>query len=67
VLALAQHNPAHIYFSGRNSEAAKILVSEVQNVNPWVGMTFVEMEMASLSSVKKACAQFSHSRLDLLM
>ena len=67
MLGLAKHNPAHIYFSGRNAEAGKSLVAEVQNANPSVGMTFVKMDMESLSSVKKACAQFSHDRLDVLM
>ncbi|TVY59676.1 putative oxidoreductase [Lachnellula suecica] len=96
VLALALHKPAHIYFSGRNAEAAKSLIAEVlnfgfltqiyqytldpptiilqfivqyevQNSNPSVGMTFVKMDMNSLASVKKACAEFSHDRLDILM
>jgi hypothetical protein len=68
VLALAKHNPAHIYFSGRNAEAAKSLADEVQSVNSSVGMTFVKMDMTSLASVKQACnAKFSHDRLDLLM
>jgi hypothetical protein len=68
VLALAKHKPAHNYFSGRNTEAGKSLVADVQNANPSVGMTFVKMDMASLSSVKRACAAvFSHDRLDILM
>lgn len=68
MLALAKHSPAHIYFSGRNAEAAKSLIAEVQNANPSVGMTFVKMDMESLSSVKRACvSDFSHDRLDILM
>lgn len=30
-------------------------------------MTFVKMDMESLSFVKKACAAFTHDRLDMLM
>lgn len=30
-------------------------------------MSFLKMDMTSLSSVKKACAQFTHDRLDILM
>ncbi|KAE9372853.1 putative short-chain dehydrogenase [Stipitochalara longipes BDJ] len=68
VLALAKHEPAHIYFSGRNAEAAKSLVDEVRSISPSVGMTFVKMDMTSLASVKQACnAKFSHNRLDLLI
>jgi hypothetical protein len=66
VLALAKHKPAHIYFSGRNAEAARSLVAEV-SVNTSAGTTFVKMDMASLASVKEACAKFSHDRLDILM
>jgi hypothetical protein len=67
-LALSEHKPAHIYFSGRNGEAAKSLISEVQRSTPTVGLTFVKMDMMSLASVKKACAdEFRHDRLDILM
>jgi NAD(P)-dependent dehydrogenase (short-subunit alcohol dehydrogenase family) len=67
VVALAKHSPTQIYFSGRNAEAAKSLISEVKNLNSTVGMTFIKMDMESLSSVKRACCQFSHGRLDILM
>ncbi|KAH8599977.1 putative short-chain dehydrogenase [Bisporella sp. PMI_857] len=67
VLALAKHNPAHIYFTGRNTEAAKALSDEMQAANPSVGTTFLKMNMLSLASVKNACAEFSHDRLDILM
>ncbi|KAI2632159.1 oxidoreductase [Hypoxylon sp. NC1633] len=67
VEALAKHEPAHIYFTGRNAQAGESLIAENQKTNPSVGMTFVKMDMTSLSSVKRACAQFSHERLDLLM
>ncbi|OTA76091.1 hypothetical protein M434DRAFT_402570 [Hypoxylon sp. CO27-5] len=67
VEALAKHEPAHIYFTGRNTQAGESLIAELKKTNPSVGITFLKMDMASLSSVKKACAQFSHERLDLLM
>ncbi|KAI0181588.1 oxidoreductase [Hypoxylon sp. FL1284] len=67
VEALAKHGPAHIYFTGRNTPAGESLITEVTRTDPTVGMTFVKMDMTSLSSVKRACAQFSHDRLDLLM
>jgi hypothetical protein len=67
LIALAQHGPTHIYFTGRNNEAAKSLISEVKKDNPGVAMTFVKVDMTSLVSVKKACAKFIHDRLDVLM
>ncbi|KAI1442444.1 oxidoreductase [Annulohypoxylon stygium] len=67
VEALAKHEPAHIYFTGRNTQAGESLVADVKKINPTVGMTFLKMDMTSLSSVKRACDQFSHDRLDILM
>lgn len=67
VIALAQHGPAHIYFTGRNTEAAETLIAEVKRDRPAVETTFIKMNMTSLASVKMACAAFSHDRLDVLM
>lgn len=67
VTSLAKHNPAHIYFTGRNNEAAKKLIDEVQVASPSVNLTFVKMDMTSLVSVKEACKEFVHERLDILM
>ncbi|KAI1454759.1 oxidoreductase [Annulohypoxylon moriforme] len=67
VEALAKHDPAHIYFTGRNAQAGESLISNIKKTNPAVGMTFVKMDMKSLASVKKACDEFLHDRLDILM
>ncbi|EED16628.1 short-chain dehydrogenase, putative [Talaromyces stipitatus ATCC 10500] len=67
VTSLAKHNPAHIYFTGRNHQAAEKLIHEVQIEKPSVRLTFVKMDMTSLSSVKTACKEFIHDRLDVLM
>ncbi|KAI1659092.1 oxidoreductase [Daldinia decipiens] len=67
VKALAKHDPTHIYFTGRNEQAGEALIEEIKKTNPSVGMSFLKMDMTSLSSVKKACAQFTHDRLDILM
>lgn len=65
---LAAHNPAHIYFSGRNLNAGVALATELENVFPDVGFTFVEMDLSSFSSVKTAIhTEFKHSRLDILI
>ncbi|KAJ9143489.1 NAD(P)-binding protein [Pleurostoma richardsiae] len=67
IVALAKHNPAHIYFTGRNATAAQSLISDVATINPSVSLTFLEMDMTSLASVKAATKRFVHDRLDILM
>lgn len=65
--ALAAHNPAHIYFSGRNVEAGQKLIAEIKRKHGFESLTFVEMDLSSLASVKSAIKSFSHDRLDVLM
>lgn len=65
--ALARHNPAYIYFTGRRAEAGESLRAEIEKIDPAVGTTFLQMDMLSLASVKAACQKFSHDRLDILM
>ncbi|EEA22426.1 hypothetical protein TMatcc_001274 [Talaromyces marneffei ATCC 18224] len=67
VASLAKRNPAHIYFTGRNNKAAQELIHEVHTEKPSVKLTFVKMDMTSLVSVKEACKEFVHDRLDILM
>jgi NAD(P)-dependent dehydrogenase (short-subunit alcohol dehydrogenase family) len=65
---LVAHNPAHIYFTGRNVSAANSLISEVKARHPSVNLTFIQMDMSSLSSVKDAISKdFKNDRLDILM
>lgn len=65
--ALAHHDPEHIYFSGRNKKTAESLIAAIKTTKPNVGLTFVEMDLTSLASVKAAAKKFTHDRLDLLM
>ncbi|KAK9319817.1 hypothetical protein V1517DRAFT_331321 [Lipomyces orientalis] len=67
VEALIQHQPAHIYFSGRNVDAATKLVESISATTPDVGLTFVELDMTSLESVKAGMQRFTLDRLDILM
>ncbi|XDG03501.1 hypothetical protein ABKA04_003116 [Annulohypoxylon sp. FPYF3050] len=48
VEALAKHEPAHIYFTGRNTQAGELLIADVKKTNLTVGMTFLKMDMTSL-------------------
>ncbi|KAF2703383.1 short-chain dehydrogenase/ reductase-like protein [Pleomassaria siparia CBS 279.74] len=68
VQLLAVHNPSHIYFSGRNAKASDALIASIHATHPKVGLTFVPMDLTSLSSVKTALTtHFTHTRLDILV
>ncbi|KAK9242286.1 oxidoreductase [Lipomyces tetrasporus] len=69
ILKLAKQSPAHIYFSGRNASAGSTLISEVQKEYPDVLLTFVEVDLSSLASVKTAATSVAKTldRLDILM
>ncbi|KAI9872075.1 MAG: hypothetical protein M1830_002098 [Pleopsidium flavum] len=67
VLALAKHRPERIYFSGRYSNRAAALISEIKTTVPNANLTFVECDLASLASVKAAAQHFTSQRLDILM
>jgi NAD(P)-dependent dehydrogenase (short-subunit alcohol dehydrogenase family) len=68
IKAFVAHQPAHIYFTGRNASAANKLIADVKSAHPEVRMTFIEMELSSLRSVKNAITKgFKHDRLDILM
>ena len=64
---LSAHKPAHIYFSGRNAKKAQQVIEKVKSANPDVSVTFIECDLADLSSVKKAAEQFlaQADRLDV--
>lgn len=66
---IAEHDSAHIYFSGRNAAKAEELISEVKKASPKASLSFIECDLTSLASVKKAAQQFiaKSSRLDVLI
>lgn len=65
--ALAKHEPEHIYFSGRNKKAGEALIADIKSNVPSASLTFVEMDLSSLASVKAAAQKFAHERLDVLI
>ncbi|KAK9481961.1 hypothetical protein V1527DRAFT_477938 [Lipomyces starkeyi] len=69
VLELAKHNPARIYFSGRNATNALAIINRVQEEGSPTQVSFVNCDLGSLSSVKQAAENFiaNESRLDILM
>jgi NAD(P)-dependent dehydrogenase (short-subunit alcohol dehydrogenase family) len=68
-LALAKHNPAHIYLTGRDSTRGTAVVDEIEQSFPKVKATFIACDLASLASVERGAKQFTSasSRLDILM
>jgi NAD(P)-dependent dehydrogenase (short-subunit alcohol dehydrogenase family) len=53
-LHLAKHNPAHIYISGRNAASAQATIDQIKETSPNTPVTFIECDLASLSSTSKA-------------
>ncbi|EJP71034.1 oxidoreductase, short-chain dehydrogenase/reductase family [Beauveria bassiana ARSEF 2860] len=64
VQELAKHNPAHIYFTGRNQQAADALLASLP---AGAAATFMPCDMASLASIRQAAASFTSPRLDVFI
>lgn len=66
---LAKHSPAQIYISGRNAKSADTIIKQVADAGSKTPVSFIECDLASLASVKKAAEELitKESRLDVLM
>lgn len=67
VLALAKHNPAKIYFTGRDESRANDLIASIKSTFKDVDVAFVKVDLSSLESVKMAYDSFNSTRLDVLI
>ncbi|KAJ2895989.1 oxidoreductase [Zalerion maritima] len=69
LLYLAEHSPAHIYFTGRNKTAAAEIISTAKEIDSELPVTFVRMDLGSTSSVQAAVDGFlqKERRLDILI
>ncbi len=69
VAELAKHNPAHIYFSGRNSSSASRVIEEIKTKVPNAQLTFIPCDLASFASIDEAGRLFlsKSQRLDILI
>ncbi|CAF9925280.1 MAG: hypothetical protein ALECFALPRED_003104 [Alectoria fallacina] len=65
---LAKHN-AHIYLAARTPSKAESAIADIKGTAPNANITFLELDLASLESVKKAADTFSaeSDRLDVLI
>jgi len=65
--ALSAHEPEHIYFTGRNVDSANSSMDELRTAHPSLSISFLQMDLSSLASVKSAAVKFAHDRLDILI
>lgn len=68
---LAKHNPARIFLSARTAARGNAAIAEIENATPSIKgkITFLELDLASFSSVQRAAKAFTAQadRLDILM
>lgn len=68
---LAKHNPARIFLSARTAARGNAAIAEIENTTPSIKgkITFLEMDLASFSSVQRVAKAFTAQadRLDILM
>lgn len=68
LLALARHNPAQLYFTGRNAQAATSLITELNQIRPSVNVGFLQCDLADHESIVNAVrTNFASDRLDILI
>ena len=69
VLALAKHNPGHVYFTGRSATKAREVISLAQ-ASSAAGVSFIPCDLSSMAAAKTAADSFlaqSPDRLDVLI
>jgi NAD(P)-dependent dehydrogenase (short-subunit alcohol dehydrogenase family) len=68
---LAKHNPARIFLSARTAARGNAAIAEIEHATPSIKgkIAFLEMDLASFSSVQRAVKAFiaQADRLDILM
>lgn len=66
---LAKHNPTRIYMGARSIEKAQEAIQDIKKEVPNAPIAFLEMDLASFSSLKSAADSFlaENDRLDVLI
>lgn len=69
VLQLAKHNPQHIYLAARTPSKAEAAIAEIKRAVPDARVTFLELDLGSFASIKRAADAFTSQsrRLDVLL
>ncbi|KAK7947909.1 uncharacterized protein PG986_008795 [Apiospora aurea] len=68
-LELAKHGPAMIYMAARSPDKGNEAVADIRSRVPGASVSFLEMDLTTFASIKKAAKTMSDSspRLDILM
>ncbi len=68
-LELAKHNPAQIWMAARSPEKGNEAIADVKQQVPGAAVTFLELDLSSFDSIKRAAETViaSSPRLDILM
>lgn len=68
-LALAQHGPAKLWMTARDSAKGQEALEEVKQAAPGVNVAFQELDLSSFEKIKAAAAavRASTTKLDILM
>jgi NAD(P)-dependent dehydrogenase (short-subunit alcohol dehydrogenase family) len=69
ILQLAKHSPQQLIMSARNKSKATEAIEDIKKTVPNANITFLETDVASFSSVKKAAEALNEqtNRLDILI
>jgi NAD(P)-dependent dehydrogenase (short-subunit alcohol dehydrogenase family) len=69
VLQLAKHNPARLYLCARSKTKADAAIADIIAVVPRAKIEFLELDLASFASIKRAADNVlaSNTRLDILI
>ncbi|KAF2415488.1 NAD(P)-binding protein [Tothia fuscella] len=68
-LELAKHSPKKLYLTARTREKYDAAVRDIKSATPNANIEFLELDLGSFSSVKRAADQFlaENDRLDILI
>ncbi|KAF2230113.1 NAD(P)-binding protein [Viridothelium virens] len=69
IAVLAKHNPSKIFLTARNAQKATTAIEEIKKTTPDASLSFLECDLTSLASVRRAARAFveQSQRLDILM
>jgi NAD(P)-dependent dehydrogenase (short-subunit alcohol dehydrogenase family) len=69
VLQLAKHNPKEIFLAARTPSKAEAAIEDIKKSVPNGNITFIQLDLTSLQSVKTAAEEFKSrsDRLDVLI
>jgi NAD(P)-dependent dehydrogenase (short-subunit alcohol dehydrogenase family) len=69
ILQLSAHYPSKIYMCSRSSSKAHLAIKSIKATVPDANIIFLELDLTSLASIKKAAETFlaENTRLDILM